>query len=74
MCVCVCIYAGPAAAYYIRYAVYALGVVGQKEWLKKNLLVAMDIRRVKYPGGFLVFSFVFCFSFFYARPVSSPAF
>jgi len=70
----VCIYAGPAAAaaYYIRCVVYALGVVGQKEWLKKNLLVAMDIRRVKYPGGFLVFSLVFFF--FYARPVSSPAF
>lgn len=67
-----CVYIRPPdrrRRHYIVY-VYALGVVGQKEWLKKNLLVAMDIRRVKYPGGFLVFSFVFCF-FFYTRPVSS---
>jgi hypothetical protein len=48
----------------IIYGMYAFGIVGQKEWLKKNLLVAMDIRRVEYPGGFLVFSFVFCFFFF----------
>lgn len=36
-------------------SVCAVGVAGQKEWLKKNLLVAMDIRRVEYPGGFFVF-------------------
>lgn len=32
----------------------------------------MDIRRVEYPGGFLVFSLVFFFVC--VRPVSSPAF
>lgn len=47
-------------------SVSAVGVAGQKEWLKKNLLVAMDIRRVEYPGGFFVFFFV-C-------PVSSQPF
>lgn len=54
------LYDGPVAAIVVLYG--ATGVAGQKEWLKKNLLVAMDIRRVEYPGGFFVLFFSVCMS------------
>lgn len=44
---------------------------GPKGVVKKNLLVAMDIRRVEYPGGFFVSLLFYFYFIFFACPVSS---